>query len=248
MPEVERPDPPYLQITRHIRDQIMSGQLAEGDRIPTARSIAAEWNVAISTATKVLATLRAEGLVAGRSGAGTVVTAQPSLHRAGHDWMMSIRRTGAIYPPGHYAQIRAAELVTAPEDVAAALALEAGSPVIRRERTTYNEHDRPESTSISWFDGALASSCPDLLVAARIKQGTPRYIEAQTGRRITYEIYGHAAAAATETVAAELAIESGAPVLLSRNRWVDTEGDVVEYGESVAPQGKWVSYEIRSSE
>jgi DNA-binding GntR family transcriptional regulator len=237
-----------LQITQHIRGQILSGQIAPGDRIPSARAIAADWNVALATATKVLSMLRAEGLVEGRGGAGTVVTAQPPFHRAGHEWMASIRRTGAIYPPGHYAMISAAELTTAPDEVAAALGLDPGLPVIRRQRTTYDDHDRPQSTSTSWFDGALAAVCPDLLMTARIKQGTSRYIEIQTGRLITHERYAHSAGAASDDVAFELRLEPGVPVLHSRNWWVDTGGDVVEYGESVAPEGKWVYYEIRSTE
>jgi DNA-binding GntR family transcriptional regulator len=120
--------------------------------------------------------------------------------------------------------------------------------VIRRERTTYDDQDHPQSTSTSWFDGALTSSCPELLTTGRIKQGTSRYIEVQTGRTVTYERYAHAADAATPTISAELRIEPGAPVLLSWNWWVDNQGDVIEYGESAAPKAKRVNYEVRSDQ
>ncbi|HEX4220921.1 MAG TPA: TetR/AcrR family transcriptional regulator C-terminal domain-containing protein, partial [Pseudonocardiaceae bacterium] len=48
-------------------------QLRPGDRVPSTRQIAQEWGVAIVTATRVLATLRDEGLVVARPRVGTVV-------------------------------------------------------------------------------------------------------------------------------------------------------------------------------
>ncbi|GIF91804.1 GntR family transcriptional regulator [Catellatospora chokoriensis] len=67
-------EPPFRQIVGQIRAQIDGGQLRPGDRVPSARQITAEWGVALATATKVLAALRAEGLVEAVRGVGTVVT------------------------------------------------------------------------------------------------------------------------------------------------------------------------------
>lgn len=66
-------DPPYRRIAAEISWRITSGQLRPGDRVPSARQITREWGVAIATATKVLATLRQEGLVRAVPGVGTVV-------------------------------------------------------------------------------------------------------------------------------------------------------------------------------
>ena len=65
---------PYRRIVDEISGRIAAGALRPGDRIPSARQITREWGVAIATATKVLATLRQEGLVEPRPGVGTVVT------------------------------------------------------------------------------------------------------------------------------------------------------------------------------
>ncbi|WP_028935340.1 GntR family transcriptional regulator [Pseudonocardia spinosispora] len=247
MPSIERAEPPYLQVVRHIREEIRSGRLTEGDVVPSARQIAAEWNVALATAAKALTTLRTEGLVRGIAGVGTVV-AFDSLYHSARDRSLAVHRTGKVYPPGHYALIRSAELAIAPDDVAVALGVESGSPVIRRQRTTYDGNDTPLSTSISWFDGALASSCPDLLLSERIKQGTSGYIETQTGRAVAAGYDQLAAGAASADDAAELRIDPGSPVLLNQNRWVDSQGRVIEYGEAVSPQDRWAFYEytIRS--
>src|ERR1700736_3164680 len=69
----ERTDPPSVRIVSEIRRRIASGQLRSGDRVPSTRQITPEWGVAIATATKVLATLRQEGLVRAVPGVGTIV-------------------------------------------------------------------------------------------------------------------------------------------------------------------------------
>ena len=66
-------NPPYLRIVAEVRGRIESGELRPGDRVPSARRITQEWGVAIATATKVLATLRQQGLVRTVPGVGTVV-------------------------------------------------------------------------------------------------------------------------------------------------------------------------------
>ncbi|MGW5381420.1 GntR family transcriptional regulator [Nocardia sp. NPDC003963] len=73
------PDPPYQAITAQIRTRIRNGELRPGDRVPSIRQIAQRWGVAVATATKVTAALRAEGLVEAKVGSGTVVSA-----RGGH--------------------------------------------------------------------------------------------------------------------------------------------------------------------
>lgn len=56
-----------------LRDRIRRGELAAGDHVPSTREIVREWGVAMATASKVLAALRAEGLVRPVRGVGTVV-------------------------------------------------------------------------------------------------------------------------------------------------------------------------------
>ncbi|MFG2827951.1 TetR/AcrR family transcriptional regulator C-terminal domain-containing protein [Streptomyces sp. NPDC048434] len=65
--------PPYRRIVDAIRGRIDAGELTPGDRVPSTRRITQEWGVAMATATKVLTTLRQEGLVRAVPGVGTVV-------------------------------------------------------------------------------------------------------------------------------------------------------------------------------
>ncbi|MEU4541221.1 GntR family transcriptional regulator [Streptosporangium sp. NPDC023825] len=71
----QRPEPPYRQIVAEIRARILAGDLRQGERVPSIREIARRWGVAVATATRVMATLRDEGLVETRVGAGAVVGA-----------------------------------------------------------------------------------------------------------------------------------------------------------------------------
>ncbi len=76
---------PYLRIVGEIRDRIASGRLRPGDRVPSTRQITQQWGVAMATATKVISTLRDEGLVDTKPGAGTVVRSAQSREDIGRD-------------------------------------------------------------------------------------------------------------------------------------------------------------------
>ncbi len=246
--DVPRSVPPYLQIVRHFRDRILSGDLPINQRLPSTRQIATEWKVAHATAAKALATLRAEGLVNTTPGGagGTFVRAPADdayqVWQDLRDRMLAARRFGRIYPAGERAQIVAAEIVDPPAHVAEALGLTQGEQAIQRRRLIYR-HEVPLSISTSWFAASMADAAPALLSTRRIKQGTPAYIEEQTNRVVTSCRDQQAAGAAELDVAAALGIPVGSPVLLGRH-WVrDQHSEVIEYGESVTVPGQWVSYE-----
>ena len=179
-PTVQRPEPPYLQIVEHIRRQIRSGELGDGDLVPSTRQLARDWHVSPPTAAKALTTLQTEGLVRGKVGTGTVVCAGETTHNASVDRLRSIKNTGRIYPPGERAVIKSAELVPAPAEIAAALGVATAADVIRRHRVTLR-HDEPISASVTWLDGKLAKVAPRLLAAERILHGTIGYIQEVTG-------------------------------------------------------------------
>ncbi len=59
----EGPVAPWRQIAEIFRARIASGELAPGDRLPSIASISQEYDVAKTTAQKVIEALRDEGLV-----------------------------------------------------------------------------------------------------------------------------------------------------------------------------------------
>src|SRR5215472_16945398 len=71
--ELQRPVPLYMQVVRQLRAQIASGELAEGDRIPSQREIMQHWRISMQTASKVIGALKTEGLAIPTVGRDTIV-------------------------------------------------------------------------------------------------------------------------------------------------------------------------------
>lgn len=69
----ERPEPLGVQLSDRIRELVLDGTLAEGDRLPSTRALATELGVARSVAEQAYEQLLAEGWLAARRGAGTFV-------------------------------------------------------------------------------------------------------------------------------------------------------------------------------
>ena len=234
-PELERPPPPYLQIVEHYRALIRDGRLGDGERLPSTRELARQWQVAHATAAKVLGTLRAEGLVTARSGGagGTLVRRAPDAVAAGHD--VDHVTSGLRPVPLGTARIVDAGVVPAPPHVREALRL-ATDAAIRRRRVVA-AGDVPLSVSTGWFPADLADLAPALLLAERIVGGTAGYVAARTGRALANGRDELRVRPADDELATGLAVDPGTPVLASRSWVYDTAGGVVEFGEgaSVAP-------------
>src|SRR5215469_9717502 len=66
--------PLYRQICEHMRAAIRDGQLRPGDRVPSARALAAQFGTARGTVDAAYAVLAGEGYLVGRGAAGTIVS------------------------------------------------------------------------------------------------------------------------------------------------------------------------------
>ncbi len=67
--------PLYRRLYRQLRAHVLSGQLAPGTRLPSARTLASDLRVSRNTVEAAMAQLVDEGFVERRVGAGTVVSA-----------------------------------------------------------------------------------------------------------------------------------------------------------------------------
>lgn len=241
-PTIDR-TPVYQRIFRHYRDQILRGELPDGAQLPTARAMCEEWGVAMNTVARVMQLLRAEGLTTSRPGVGTTVTTV--RHETPSEQVVNGRTTGRVYPKGHRAVIVSAKTLPASEQVAAAIGVEVGAPVVARTRVHYDGHKVALSMSTSYFPGHYGEIGPALLLAKRLPGGTLAYVERQLGLRAVSGVDQYAARSADPVEAGQLGISEGSPVLAVRNWWRDGEGNVLEYGESVSLPGRWRSHEYR---
>lgn len=78
--------PASQRIADELRARIVSGELGEGDRLPSLPEIVRIYGVANSTAQAAVRILVNEGLVVSRTGSGTFVRARPQLQRLVRAW------------------------------------------------------------------------------------------------------------------------------------------------------------------
>ena len=70
------PDPIYEQIVRQIKGQIISGDLGEGEPLPSIRKLAHELQISVITTKRAYEELEKEGLIDTVGGKGTFVASQ----------------------------------------------------------------------------------------------------------------------------------------------------------------------------
>lgn len=241
-PVIRKEDPPYLQIAAHLRQQIVLGEIAPGDTVPSTRSLMEEWGVSKATATRALSLLASEGLTEGRAGAGTIVRDRAPIYRRVQNRYAIAQATGQFYRPNEQSRIIAAELVAAPAAVLAALDLADGSQAIRRHRVTHRDGEIVE-VSTSWFPPEVAEAAPLLLSTERLPQGTLAYLAAQTGRSPQHGREMTSVGLATREEAEEFSREEPLPLLVTEHFASDSDGEPLTYEVGLCPPGFRVAYD-----
>ncbi|MFE4370352.1 GntR family transcriptional regulator [Streptomyces sp. NPDC056835] len=230
--------PKYDQIAADLRGKIVRGDLEPGQTLPSERELTDSWNVSRATVVKALDVLRHEGLVETRQGTGSTVKERMPLARTAGERYATAVVTGNIYTAGEYAEILAAELVSAPEHVSTGLGIEAGATVARRHRVTF-EGETPTATSYSWFTSEVAEAAPRLLLRERVREGTTRYVEMQTGRRPHTGRDWWTSRLATDDELELLRLDGPAAVAEVRHVAYDADGRALAYEVGITPSGRW---------
>ena len=98
---------PYLQIVRQVRQALLLGLLAEGDKLPTVKEVVAKVAINPNTVSKAYRELEHQGLAAAKPGVGTFITrslGDASLTEHGplqqelRTWMDKARAEGLTEP------------------------------------------------------------------------------------------------------------------------------------------------------
>jgi DNA-binding GntR family transcriptional regulator len=235
--ELQRPVPLYMQVVRQLRAQIASGELTEGDRLPSQREMMDRWRISMQTASKVIGALKTEGLAVATVGRDTVVApgAVARIAAAASITLPPIKTPAA--EAGIEVTVSAGKAV-APERVAEALGTAAGRRVLRREETTLADGS-PVTVAVSWFPPAVADKAPKLAAGEPIPAGATAYLAQAAGIRPARGEEETAAAEADEDAASALGVAPGSPVLATRTRYRAAGGQVLQYTETATVLGRW---------
>ena len=91
------PDPIYEQITRQIKAQIISGDMAEGQVLPSIRRLAHDLQISVITTKRAYDELEKEGFINTVGGKGTFVAVQnPELMREKKMKIVEEKLVGAV--------------------------------------------------------------------------------------------------------------------------------------------------------
>ncbi|GHB67862.1 GntR family transcriptional regulator [Streptomyces viridiviolaceus] len=232
--------PPYARIAGYYRDLISSGELSPGDLLPSIKTLSTEWKVSTATADRAMRLLREEKLVQGIPGVGTEVMARPISLSSGAERHDRSSKTQSSWGVGEKSSGHTAGIVEAPEDVAAVLGISPGDDVIRRIRV-YRDGHGIVSHSTSWIPAEFAQAVPELARSERLKGGLSLDLIARaTGRHVVKRVDEETARIATERdlELLELEADTVAAILVLTARFLDADGELLEYGVDLGAPGR----------
>lgn len=212
------PLPRYVQIRETLQQQIKSGDLQPGEKLPSEDDLALEYGVSRMTMRKSLDDLIEAGLIYRRHGVGTFVS--KSIVQRDHtrltDFFATCQRTG--HDP--HARLLRHELLPADSQKAEALGLPTGEQLLRLTTLRY-----VDDVPVTCHDAFLPVRYFPGLVAA----GEAALAEALAGRHVwqVIEAEGYAVANVVERLEAQSADQELAGILQMQ------VGDPVLYGERV---------------
>ncbi|EFL04313.1 conserved hypothetical protein [Streptomyces sp. SPB78] len=239
MPEVKRAAAPYQQVAQHFRDQILSGQLVGGDRVPSVRDIASEWSISKATADKALSALRSEGLIIAVTGVGSMVAERLPSVQTGGDRIKRMLTTGRATRPGERSEIISSGFAPATADAAKWLGIQEGEDAVRRRRR-FVDDEGIAAVSTSWLPAIAAEAVPEILRTESIPGGTIGALLRATKRQAGRSDSTLSPRLADAEEAGWLELEQPVAVMIVQTRVCDEDGTPIEFGEDViAPDRRY---------
>ncbi|MFD9338983.1 GntR family transcriptional regulator [Streptomyces sp. NPDC060028] len=173
------PRPLHARIAADLRDEIMSGCLAPGAKLPSTAQLKARFDASNATIQKALQLLKGEGLAIGRAGSAVTVrenrqrtvrpagSLAPAADGAAYPWLAEATDRQAVAR----STLLAVEEVPVVGDVALALGRTEGSPAVCR-RQLISVDDEPAELVYSYYPPDIARGTA-LAEPRRIRGGTP---------------------------------------------------------------------------
>ncbi len=219
--------PRYIQIADSLLDQIESGELEPGTRLPSERKLSELFEVNRLTLRRALGRLEAQGLLVRQHGKGNYV-AEPKIER------QTRRLVSFTHGMEQRGFIPGAKVITLEKrPVEAAIAKRMEIPVLTLVYYGYrlrSINQEPVMLEKFWMPAYLF---PNLENHDLTNYSTYRIMESEYGISMLKARHSFEPAIATEYEAGLLEIEVGFPLMLLRRLGFDKKGRCVEYGKDL---------------
>jgi DNA-binding GntR family transcriptional regulator len=214
-------DPLYLQVSRHIEQAVDGGHLRPGDRLDGEIGLAEQLGISRQTMRRAIAELVQRGLLVRKHGVGTQVmdTGRRRASRLSslHDELDQADRRPST-------RVLSLEQTEAHADVAEALDLTVGTPVIALQRLRLAA-GQPVAIMHNWLPADLV----DLDATHLERRGLYQLLRGG-GLKMSVARQTIGADAADAAQGRLLALREGAPVLTMRTVTYTNVGQAVDYG------------------
>jgi GntR family transcriptional regulator len=207
------PLPLWAQIAGRLREAIAAGAFAPGDALPGEAELGRRFVVSRSTARSALDRLENEGHIVRRAGKGSIVL-PPRIERPLNRLSSFAEDMRARGLRASYAT-RAVHTLPAPKEVAIALQIDPGTPVVTIDRL-FLANERPIAVSVTRLAPILFQHSPAPTRRELDTGSLYAWIESRTGLRIAGGGETIHAASATPSIARRLELQPLGPVLVSR--------------------------------
>ncbi|MGW7455435.1 GntR family transcriptional regulator [Streptomyces sp. NPDC054787] len=223
------PRPLHARIAADLRDEIMSGDLAAGAKLPSTAQLKSRFDASNATIQKAVQLLKDEGLAVGRAGAAVTVrearqrivrpaaSLAPAADGAAYPWLSKVSEQQA----SAHSTLLSVEEVGVFGDLATALGCPEGSPAVCR-RQLISVDDEPAELVSSYYPPEIARGTV-LEAPRRIRGGTPTLL-AELGFPPRHSVDRISARVATQEQYAALRLPGELPVLRTL-RTVYSDGD-----------------------
>lgn len=222
----DSPTPLWFQITEQLRAAIETGVFKPGDTLPSEAELNNYFRVSRATSRAALNQLQTAGLIVRRSGKGSIVVRkrvdQPVEELAGFSEDMHRRGLTPSY--------RVLEVGHAPASAEAAEALEVpyGTEIFRSHRLLLADNE-PIGTAVSWLPPRLFRASP-YPTSQELESGSLyRWLSEKCGITIRRAREYIEAAGTEATLAKNLGVTKGFPILIARRQSFDEHDKPVEY-------------------
>ena len=218
----------YERIAAAIRDRILAGEYAPGERLPGQQELAIHWHTTLRTVRQALEQLRQDGFLRVEHGVGTFVA---DLDRA-YDPFTVASFTAALRERGLEVETRLLDVDTHARSAAAAAALAA---LEGHELVCLTRLRLVGGRGIVYQRSYLAGRYRAQL--RRYESTAPLYTFLRDRLGLVAAAYREALTAETtpERVAAALDVAAGAPVLVSRRTTATADGRPFLFDEAYLP-------------